>query len=82
MFAAALYLVLLLLVVGPDSYFGSTPFIQDRMSLMRRSPGDPVSFETCIEAALGPAEDHAATAIKVRDHLEAIDPNISELVAT
>lgn len=52
------------------------------MSLMRRSPGDPVSFETCIEAALGPAEDHAATAIKVRDHLEAIDPNISELVAT
>ncbi|RDW93016.1 glycosyltransferase [Aspergillus mulundensis] len=53
-----------------------TPFIQERMHLMRRVPGDPVSLQTCIECALGPAEEHAATAIRVRDHLNALDPDM------
>ncbi|KAL4872505.1 hypothetical protein BDV12DRAFT_193224 [Aspergillus spectabilis] len=53
-----------------------TDFIQDRMPLMRRAPGDPVSLETCIEAALGQAEEHAATAIMVRDHLNGLDPDM------
>lgn len=56
----------------------STSFIQDRMPLMRRAPGDPVSLEMCIEAALGPAEEHAAIAIAVHDHLNVLDPNMSE----
>ncbi|KAL6233917.1 hypothetical protein BDW75DRAFT_251720 [Aspergillus navahoensis] len=53
-----------------------TPFIQERMHLMRRVPGDPVSLRTCIECALGPAEEHASTAIKVRNHLDALDPDM------
>ncbi|KAH8690244.1 putative glycosyltransferase [Talaromyces proteolyticus] len=53
-----------------------TPFIQERMPFMRRVPGDPVSLETCIEAALGAAEEHAETAIRVRDHLNALDPDM------
>ncbi|KAL4773323.1 hypothetical protein BDW60DRAFT_221792 [Aspergillus nidulans var. acristatus] len=53
-----------------------TPFIQERMHLMRRVPGDPVSLQTCIECALGPAEEHASTAIKVRKHLDALEPDM------
>ncbi|KAL4887697.1 hypothetical protein BJY04DRAFT_212725 [Aspergillus karnatakaensis] len=53
-----------------------TDFIQERMPLMRRAPGDPVSLETCLESALGPAEEHAATAVRVRDHLDALDPDM------
>lgn len=49
------------------------------MHLMRRVPGDPVSLQTCIECALGPAEEHASTAIKVRKHLDALEPDMSEL---
>lgn len=58
----------------------STPSIQDRMHLMRTAPGNPKSLEMHIEAALGPAEEYAATALSVRDHLNTLDPNISELV--
>lgn len=54
-----------------------TAFIQTRMHLMRRVPGDPVSLETCIEAALGPADEHAATALRVRDHINEVDPDMS-----
>ncbi|KAL3471480.1 hypothetical protein BJX99DRAFT_263231 [Aspergillus californicus] len=53
-----------------------TAFIQTRMHLMRRVPGDPVSLETCIEAALGPAEEHATTALWVRDHIDSLNPDM------
>lgn len=47
------------------------------MHLMRRVPGDPVSLEACIEAALGPADEHAATALSVREHINQVDPDMS-----
>jgi len=49
---------------------------------MRSKPGDPVSLETCIEAALGSVEEYAATAIRVRDYLNALEPSISEFYST
>lgn len=48
------------------------------MHLMRSPPGDPSSLELCIDAALGPVEDFADTALMVSDKLNALDPNISE----
>lgn len=48
------------------------------MHLMRSPPGDPSSLELCIDAALGPVEDFADTAIMVADKLNALDPNISK----
>lgn len=56
----------------------STNFFKDRMHLMRSPPGDPSSLELCIDAALGPVEDFADTALMVSDKLNALDPNISE----
>ncbi|KAL4918414.1 hypothetical protein BDW62DRAFT_217605 [Aspergillus aurantiobrunneus] len=53
-----------------------TPFIQTRIHAMRTVPGNPVSLDTCVEAALCPAEEHAAMAARVRDHLNALDPNM------
>ena len=46
---------------------------------MRNRPGDPVSFQTCIEAALSSPERHAAIAVKVRDHLDELNPSMGEL---
>ncbi|CAG8918144.1 unnamed protein product [Penicillium salamii] len=53
-----------------------TNFFKDRMHLMRSPPGDPSSLELCIDAALGPVEDFADTAMMVADKLNALDPNI------
>ncbi|KAL4929719.1 glycosyltransferase [Aspergillus undulatus] len=53
-----------------------TAWIQARMHLMRRTPGDPISQQTCLESALGRAEEHAAIALKVRDHLDALNPSM------
>jgi hypothetical protein len=50
------------------------------MHLMRSPPGDPSSLELCINAALGPAEDFAETAMMVADQINALNPNMSELV--
>jgi len=51
------------------------------MHLMRSPPGDPSSLELCIDAALGPVEDFAETAIMVADQINALNPNMSEFVA-
>ncbi|KAJ5567696.1 glycosyltransferase [Penicillium sp. DV-2018c] len=53
-----------------------TSFMQDRMHLMRSPPGDPISLETCIEASLGSEEEQATTAVRVRDYLNALDPDM------
>ncbi|KAL4943078.1 hypothetical protein BDV06DRAFT_221594 [Aspergillus oleicola] len=58
---------------GLDDY---TAFFKPRMHRMRNRPGDPVSWQTCIEAALSPVEDHAATAVKLRDLLHELNPSI------
>ncbi|KAL4950891.1 hypothetical protein BDW69DRAFT_201867 [Aspergillus filifer] len=58
---------------GLDDY---TAYFKSRMHRMRNRPGDPVSFQTCIEAALSSPERHAAIAVKVRDHLDALNPSM------
>lgn len=55
-------------------------YVQDRVEFMRRAPGDAISLQTCIEAALCPAEDLAEMAIKTRDQLNALDPDMSRLL--
>lgn len=47
------------------------------MDFMRRAPGDPSSLETCIEAALGDVEEHAAVALDVKDKINLLDPDMS-----
>ncbi|KAL4964344.1 glycosyltransferase [Aspergillus stella-maris] len=58
---------------GLDDY---TAYFKSRMHRMRNRPGDPISFQTCIEAALSSPERHAAIAVKVRDHLDELNPSM------
>ncbi|KAL4790266.1 hypothetical protein BDV19DRAFT_382426 [Aspergillus venezuelensis] len=58
---------------GLDDY---TAYFKSRMHRMRNRPGDPVSFQTCIEAALSSPGQHAAIAVKVRDYLDELNPSM------
>ncbi|KAL4786973.1 hypothetical protein BJX76DRAFT_345831 [Aspergillus varians] len=53
-----------------------TTYNQKRLHLMRRVPGDPISLQTCTDTGLGPADEHARTAMRVRDHINALDPDM------
>lgn len=58
--------------------YESTPTIQDRMKDMRKAPGDFTSTIACIEVALVSAQEHIMAAMRVRDYILQIDPDMSE----
>ncbi|KHN93740.1 UDP-glucuronosyl/UDP-glucosyltransferase [Metarhizium album ARSEF 1941] len=48
----------------------------NRISSMRKPPGDPTSLRTCMEGALDEVEKHAAMAVEVCDYLNELDPDM------
>lgn len=58
--------------------FQSTPRIQDNIHNIRKVPGDFSSIVTCIKVALVSPEEHISTALKIRNLIIAIDPDMGE----
>lgn len=53
-----------------------TPVVQERIHEMRQAPGSPTSIETCINLAMVSPEEHASTAMFIRDTLHRLNPDM------